>query len=114
METEIAGLYCLLKSKKPQEELGENTLGGLADYRRSLQSVDDRDPRGFIIPSSQADFATATKFINTLIKNGVDVHQAGDDFDIGNHSYPSGSYVVKANQAFRHMSWTCYGSTAPQ
>lgn len=87
--------------EKAQEELGENTLGGLSDYRRSLQSVDDRDPRGFIIPSSQADFATATKFINTLIKNGVDVHQAGDDFDIGNHSYPSGSYVVKANQAFR-------------
>jgi len=87
--------------EKAQEELGENNLGGLADYRRSLQSSDDRDPRGFIISSSQGDFATATKFINTLIKNGVDVHRAGDGFEIGSRSYPSGSYVIKANQAFR-------------
>ena len=36
-----------------------------------------RDPRGYIIPSDQADFPTATKFVNALLKNGITVH-AGD------------------------------------
>ena len=61
----------------------------------------DRDPRGFIIPSSQRDFLTATKFVNTLLYNGVDVHRARTDFRVAGRSYPAGSYVVKANQAFR-------------
>ncbi|MGE5837659.1 MAG: M14 metallopeptidase family protein, partial [Acidobacteriota bacterium] len=35
-----------------------------------------RDPRGFILPSSQDDFGTATRFVNTLIKTGVTVQRA--------------------------------------
>ena len=39
-----------------------------------------RDPRGFILPSDQPDFLTATKFVNTLIKAGVVVHRATAPF----------------------------------
>ncbi len=60
-----------------------------------------RDPRGYIVPSLQPDFLTATKFINALIKNGVTVHRATAAFTINGKSYPAGSYVVKAAQAFR-------------
>jgi hypothetical protein len=60
-----------------------------------------RDARAFIIPADQADFPTAIKFINALIKSGILVHQAKTDFTIGNKKYPAGSYVVKTNQAFR-------------
>jgi hypothetical protein len=60
-----------------------------------------RDPRGYIIPASQPDFLTATKFVNTLIKNGVAVHQATRDFEVSGKSYPSGSFVIKCAQAFR-------------
>ena len=35
-----------------------------------------RDPRGYIIPSDQPDFLTATKFVNALIKNGITIHRA--------------------------------------
>ncbi len=87
--------------ERAEEALGGNALGGLTDYRESLQSPEDRDPRGFIMPSDQRDFATATKFVNTLIKNGVDVHRATEDFTVGNSRYPLGSYVVRTNQAFR-------------
>jgi hypothetical protein len=59
------------------------------------------DPRGYILPADQADFATATKFINALIKSGVQVHRATADFKIGSNRYPAGSYVVKTAQAFR-------------
>jgi len=60
-----------------------------------------RDPRGFIIPSDQPDFLTAIKFVNALIKSGVAVHRATAAFQAAGTSYPAGSYVVKAAQAFR-------------
>lgn len=60
-----------------------------------------RDPRGFIIPSDQPDFATAVEFLNALIKTGVIVHKATSDFKVNGKSYPANSYIVKTNQAFR-------------
>jgi hypothetical protein len=75
--------------------------GTRADWERLLRDPADRDPRGFVIPSDQRDFLTATKFVNALLKNGVDVHRATADFSIGDRRYPAGSYVVKTAQAFR-------------
>lgn len=66
-----------------------------------FRKPENRDPTGFILSSDQPDFPTATKFINTLVKNGVAVHQASRDFEVGGKSYPAGSYIVKAAQAFR-------------
>ena len=60
-----------------------------------------RDPRGYIIPSDQADFPTAVKFINTLITSGIIVQKSNADFMMNDKKYPAGSYVVKTNQAFR-------------
>jgi len=66
-----------------------------------FRKPENRDPRGFILPADQADFPTATKFVNTFIKNGITVHQATRDFQVGGKTYPAGSYVFKAAQAFR-------------
>jgi hypothetical protein len=66
-----------------------------------LKTSENRDPRGYILPSDQADFLTATKFIYALQKAGVDVHRATKDFTVAGKTYPAGSYVVKAAQAFR-------------
>ncbi len=60
-----------------------------------------KDPRGFIIPSDQTDFSTAVEFLNALIKTGVIVHKAVNDFKVTGKSYPANSYIVKTNQAFR-------------
>lgn len=74
----------------------------LTDEQYKLfQKPENRDPRGFILSSDQPDFPTATKFVNTLLKNGVVVHQASRDFEVAGKQYPAGSYVVKAAQAFR-------------
>jgi hypothetical protein len=70
-------------------------------YKSVLQDPAKRDPRGFIIPADQDDFATAVKFVNVLLKQGVDVHKATAAFTVNGQSYPAGSYVVKAAQAFR-------------
>jgi hypothetical protein len=73
----------------------------VAIYNSVLHDPAMRDPRGFILPSDQADFLTATKFVNTLIKAGVFVHRATAAFTVAGKSYPAGSYVVKAAQPFR-------------
>jgi hypothetical protein len=76
--------------------------GGAADpLYAAMRAPERRDPRGFILPASQPDFGTATRFVNALIKTGVDVHRATAAFTVAGKSYPAGSYVVKAAQAFR-------------
>ncbi len=70
-------------------------------YFEMLRDPDLRDARGYIISSRQADFLTATKFVNVLIKNGVQIHRATRAFQVEGRSYPAGSFVVKAAQAFR-------------
>ncbi|MBM4188134.1 MAG: peptidase [Gemmatimonadetes bacterium] len=70
-------------------------------YFAMLRKPEDRDPRGYVLPSDQPDFLTATKFVNALIESGVEVHRSTAAFAVGGVSYPSGSYVIKAAQAFR-------------
>ncbi len=70
-------------------------------YFDELKDPAKRDPRGYIIPANQADFPTATKFINTLIHNGITIHRATKEFTVAGKSYPAGSFVVKCAQAFR-------------
>ncbi len=70
-------------------------------YNTVLHDPKLRDPRGYVIPSGQPDFATATEFVNALLKNGITVLQASAPFQAAGKSYPAGSYVVKTAQAFR-------------
>ena len=84
------------------EELGGlGSMGDAGDYQRFLEAPENRDPRGFIIPSHQADFPTAVAFANALIKNGVEVHQASRDFSVEGREYSAGSLVVMTDQAYR-------------
>ena len=66
-----------------------------------LHKPEFRDPRGYIIPSDQPDFPTATKFINALREVNVAVQRATADFTVEGKKYPAGSYVVMTAQAFR-------------
>jgi Zinc carboxypeptidase len=76
--------------------------GGVAiKYYEGIFDKAKRDPRGYIIPSDQADFPTATKFVNALIESGVEFERATADFSVAGKAYPKGSYVVKTAQAFR-------------
>jgi hypothetical protein len=80
---------------------GRGGGGSPADFKKLLRDPALRDPRGFILSASQADFPTATKFVNALIKTGVTVHRATAPFTVAGKNFPAGSYVVKAAQAFR-------------
>ena len=75
--------------------------GTVEEFRTMLRDPGMRDPRGFILPSDQSDFPTATKFVNALIRNGITVHRATAAFTAAGKTYPAGSYVVKTAQPFR-------------
>jgi len=79
---------------------GRGGGGGNALYA-ALTTKALRDPRGFVIPSDQPDFGTATKFVNALIKTGIAVSRATAPFTVAGKTYPANSYVVKTAQAFR-------------
>ena len=70
-------------------------------YYQAIFDKATRDPRGYVIPSDQPDFPTATKFVNALIESGVTVERAKADFAAGGKTYPRGSYVISTAQAFR-------------
>ena len=72
-------------------------------YQTILHDPAFRDARGYIMSSDQADFATVTKFVNSLLKNGLAVMKASAAFEVAGKKYPAGSYVVKTAQAFRPM-----------
>ena len=85
----------------PSADTRGRTQGIPVDFLDKLRTSENRDPRGYIVPADQSDFLTATKFINTLLKTGIDIHRATSDFTVAGKRYPAGSYVVKAAQAFR-------------
>jgi hypothetical protein len=70
-------------------------------YNAVFKNPATRDARGYIISADQADFATAVKFVNALIKTGIQVQKASAAFTVEGKQYPVGSYIVRTNQAFR-------------
>jgi hypothetical protein len=78
-----------------------STAVPLKFYDSVMKNTSFKDPRGYIIPSDQPDFATAIEFLNALIKTGIVVQKATTDFTVAGKKYPAHSYIVKTNQAFR-------------
>jgi len=93
----------IARARAAQPAGGGGGGGGAApaEMLAVLRNPADRDPRGYILSADQADFMTATRFVNALLKSGVDVHRATAAFSAGGTQYPAGSYVVKSAQAFR-------------
>ncbi|MDP3073001.1 MAG: M14 family metallopeptidase [Opitutaceae bacterium] len=90
------------ESPDPSAEGPANPTRRLSQkYWDILRKPEWRDPRGFILPADQPDFATAVKFLNSLVKTGIVLHRATAEFTVAGKRYPAGSYVVKSAQAFR-------------
>ena len=101
-EARAAGGGTAAGGQAAEERGGYGRGGGVAiKHYEAVFDKATRDPRGYVIPSDQADFPTATKLVNALIESGVAVHRATAGFTAGGKAYPAGSYVIKTAQAFR-------------
>jgi len=93
-------------SKGEKDEAAEFSFGSEGDipvkyYDAVMKDPARRDARAYIIPSDQADFPTAVRFINALIRSGISVEKSTAAFTSEGKTYPAGSYVVSTSQAFR-------------
>lgn len=69
-------------------------------YDSIMKQSATRDPRAYFIPPT-SDAATSIRFLNALIGTGIIVHQTTADAMVNGKGYPSGTWVVKTDQAFR-------------
>ncbi|MBS1564763.1 MAG: peptidase, partial [Bacteroidetes bacterium] len=70
-------------------------------YDKVFKNLAYADAQAYIIPSSQKDFPTATRFVNALILSGIKIMKATAPFTVSGKQYAAGSYIVPAAQAFR-------------
>jgi hypothetical protein len=101
VKAEIAKAEGAVESEDTRTTRGGRVETEPEKYYELLKKPELRDARGYILPSDQPDFLTAEKFINALIKAGVDVQRATAAFTVAGKQYPAGSLVVKTDQAFR-------------
>ncbi|HUG00538.1 MAG TPA: M14 family metallopeptidase [Longimicrobiales bacterium] len=65
-----------------EEDEDERTTRDRATYERYFRHPDLRDARAYVISADQRDYPTATKFVNALIRTGVEVHRATAEFTL--------------------------------
>ena len=89
-----------IDSTDPRAVAGGRATAVPAQYYDLLKKPDWRDPRAYVIPANEGDFLTATKFVNIMIRAGLTVHRATAPLTAGGKTYPAGSFVFKAAQAY--------------
>ena len=70
-------------------------------YDVVLKNPDNRDARAYVIAPGQRDAATGIRFLNALIKLGVEVERATAAFTANGKRFPAGTHVVRTAQAYR-------------
>ncbi|EIZ77230.1 hypothetical protein WSK_4222 [Novosphingobium sp. Rr 2-17] len=70
-------------------------------YDTVLHDPAARDARAFIVPVDQHDFPTTAKFLTSLSRLGVKIERAEASFTAAGKTWPAGTYVVPAAQAYR-------------
>ncbi|HQZ40917.1 MAG TPA: M14 family metallopeptidase [Vicinamibacterales bacterium] len=96
----------IAKAMKTESIDPRTVAGGRAQtvptqYYDLLRRPEWRDPRAYILPADAGDFLTATKFVNIMIKSGLTAERATSPLTVAGKTYPAGSYVFKAAQAYR-------------
>lgn len=69
--------------------------------REAIAAGEAGNPYAYVIPPEQWDGGEAVELVNVLRRGGVEVHRATSEFRAGGRSFPAGSYIAYAAQAFR-------------
>lgn len=78
---------------------------------RQTQRGAEGTPKAFLIPADQHDALTATKMVNKLLGQGIEVQQATRDFTHEGRIYGAGTYVVSMAQPKRGVIRWLLGQT---
>ena len=78
---------------------------------RQIERGSSMSPAVFVIPADQHDPLPATKMVNRLLGQGIDVHQAPSEFTHEGRVYGAGSFVVSMAQPKRGVIRWLLGRT---
>jgi hypothetical protein len=78
---------------------------------RQIERGRSMSPAAFVIPADQHDPLTATKMVNKLLGQGVEVHQAPSGFNHEGRVYDAGSFIVSMAQPKRGVIRWLLGRT---
>ena len=76
-------------------------------YRMNRAGIDrgkTEAPYAFVIPAKQHDTVAAARMIEILLRGGVRVETAEEDFWVGNTRYREGTIIVPASQPYREFA----------
>jgi hypothetical protein len=76
-------------------------------YLKSLHSIQggrEEAPHGFVIPAGQRDPTRVALLVNLLRTQGIEVGQARDGVEVGDGTYPAGSFVIKLDQPYGRLA----------
>jgi hypothetical protein len=76
-------------------------------YKKSLHSIEDgmsEKPHGWVLPAGQRDMTRVATLVNMLRIQGIEVGRATRRVEVGDTSYPEGSYVIKRNQPYGRLA----------
>jgi hypothetical protein len=69
--------------------------------RRAIESGRTQSPFAYVVPLEQHDSATTARFLNVLMEQGIEVHQARRSFVVEGVRYPVGTFVILMTQPYR-------------
>jgi len=94
-QQEVSTLALLATASRQRETILRNM-----DFkaRRTIQRGGIEGPVGYILPRNQNDPLTVDKLAGILIRNGIEVNQAVQDFSIESRLFHQGDYFVSTRQ----------------
>jgi len=69
--------------------------------REAIDRGTNEPPYAFMVPPDQHDEVAARRMVALLLRHGVEVQRAREDFEVGYATYPAGTVVIPAAQAYR-------------
>jgi hypothetical protein len=76
-------------------------------WKRGLESFTkgkSEPPYAYIIPSGQKDPVDTAYLINVLLRQKIEVHQAGSRIKLKAAEFPAGSYIIRLDQPYGNLA----------
>ena len=69
--------------------------------RRAIRAGEEEPPYAFVVPATQPDPGSAARTLELLRRAGVEIHRAGEAFEVDAIEYSEGSWIVFMAQPYR-------------
>jgi len=72
--------------------------------KRAVEKPHNEGPSAYVFPADDPRPGQAARLLTLLQRQGVEIHRAKEDIEIGEEKYQKGSYVVRLDQPYSRMA----------